>query len=110
MPKRKEFSRSKDKGSRQVKLEESADDVLESGVKFEEAAEKWRGGDKVKSARFFGKALHVYEAGLERFPTSKDLLYNRYDPLWTRSRLSKNAQENPIGRDSNSICRSRTNS
>ena len=83
MPKRKELHTVKDKRGKQGVLEESADDVLESGVKFEEAGEKWRGGDKAKSARFFHKALHAYETGLERFPSSKDLCYNRYDLVST---------------------------
>jgi tetratricopeptide (TPR) repeat protein len=62
------------------------------GVDFEEAGEKWRGGDATKvcvfaptgkisfntkqSMRFFGKAIDAYEAGLKSFPNSFDLAYN----------------------------------
>ncbi|KAL8842640.1 MAG: hypothetical protein Q9170_000415 [Blastenia crenularia] len=47
------------------------------GVDLEEAGEKWRAGDSQKSARFFLRALGDYEAGLEQFPKSFDLAYNK---------------------------------
>ena len=81
MPKRKQLLKAKNKGAKHPAHEETADDMLDAGVKLEEAGEKWRGGDKAKSARFFLKALDTYEGGLERFPTSIDLLYNRYTAL-----------------------------
>ncbi|RDL40631.1 uncharacterized protein BP5553_00610 [Venustampulla echinocandica] len=49
----------------------------EAGVDFEEAGEKWRGGDAVKSARFFVRAIDCYNEGLGKFPTSFDLAYNK---------------------------------
>ena len=52
--------------------------ALPAGVDFEEAAGKWRAGDAVKSVRFFGRALEVYDQGLRKFPSSLDLAYNRY--------------------------------
>lgn len=64
------------------------------GVDLEEAGEKWRAGtdkeivhsvripdsragDAQKSARFFLRALDVYENGLQHFRGSFDLAYNR---------------------------------
>ena len=44
---------------------------------FEEAAGKWRAGDPVKSMRFFQRAIDVYQEGLDRFPQSADLAYNK---------------------------------
>lgn len=58
----------------------TADDYLSQGVELEEAAEKWRGGDSKKSARFYVKAIDAYEAGLTLFPRSFDLLYNKFVP------------------------------
>jgi len=62
-------------------------------VDFEEAGEKWRGGDAVKvkiyihvtqpmlmlskSTRFFVKAITTYEEALAKFPASFDLAYNK---------------------------------
>jgi hypothetical protein len=48
-----------------------------AGVDFEEAGEKWRAGDAAKSSRFFIKAWETYTAGLQEFPTSFDLAYNK---------------------------------
>ena len=53
-------------------------DVAIAGVEAEEAGEKWRAGDSAKSSRFFVRAIELYDAGLERFPDSFDLSYNRY--------------------------------
>ena len=78
MPKHQRFGKADERKSKSSALEQSADDILDLGVKCEEAGEKWRGGDKAKSSRFFLKALETYETGLRKFPTSIDLLYNRY--------------------------------
>ncbi len=48
-----------------------------AGVDLEEAGEKWRAGDAAKSWRFFIRATETYDAGLQRFPTSYDLAYNK---------------------------------
>lgn len=48
------------------------------GVDLEEAGEKWRAGDPVKSMRFFMRAIEMYETGLRRYPASFDLAYNKY--------------------------------
>ncbi|KIW20173.1 hypothetical protein PV08_00748 [Exophiala spinifera] len=56
---------------------ETADDFQAAGVDFEEAAGKWRAGDAVKSLRFFDRAVGVYSQGLEKFPGSLDLAYNK---------------------------------
>lgn len=47
------------------------------GVDFEEAGEKWRGGDAAKSTRFFIRAIECYDEGLKKFPLSFDLQYNK---------------------------------
>ncbi|WEW58815.1 hypothetical protein PRK78_004283 [Emydomyces testavorans] len=57
---------------------ETADEYLAEGVEFEEAGEKWRGGDAVKSMRFFMRAIDAYDTGLRQFPNSFDLAYNKY--------------------------------
>ncbi|KAG5289626.1 hypothetical protein I7I48_09007 [Histoplasma ohiense] len=56
---------------------ESADEYLAAGVELEEAGEKWRAGDAVKSMRFFMRAIEMYDTGLRRFPNSFDLAYNK---------------------------------
>lgn len=48
------------------------------GVSYEEAGEKWRAGDALKSINFFLRAIETYRDGLEHFPMSFDLAYNRY--------------------------------
>ncbi|KAI1136308.1 hypothetical protein F5Y05DRAFT_415496 [Hypoxylon sp. FL0543] len=77
MTKAKSFSKqAKAKPKKEQKLD-TADDYLSAGVDFEEAAGKWRAGDAAKSIRFFQRALDVYGAGLEKFPRSIDLAYNK---------------------------------
>ena len=56
---------------------QDADDILADGVEFEEAGEKWRGGDAAKSMRFFLRAQETYSTGLQKFPQSLDLAYNK---------------------------------
>ena len=55
----------------------SADEYLAVGVELEEAAEKWRAGDSVKSIRFYKRALQSYEEGLQKFPGAFDVAYNK---------------------------------
>ncbi|KAI9742795.1 MAG: hypothetical protein M1818_003524 [Claussenomyces sp. TS43310] len=79
MPKPKQFLRENKKNGPKAsaKAPESADEYLEAGVEFEEAGEKWRGGDAEKSMRFFGRAINTYDEGLGKFPKSFDLAYNK---------------------------------
>ncbi|RVX69942.1 hypothetical protein B0A52_05777 [Exophiala mesophila] len=56
---------------------ETVDDFQAAGVDLEEAAGKWRAGDAVKSLRFFAKAVDVYNQGLQKYPDSIDLAYNK---------------------------------
>ncbi|KAI2084492.1 hypothetical protein LOZ36_004767 [Ophidiomyces ophidiicola] len=56
---------------------ETADEYLAEGVNFEEAGEKWRAGDAVKSMRFFMRAIDTYDTGLKQYPNSFDLAYNK---------------------------------
>ncbi|KAI9707373.1 MAG: hypothetical protein M1836_000333 [Candelina mexicana] len=78
MPKAKQYLKVSQKKAKQRPREpESADEFLAAGVEFEEAGEKWRAGDAAKSARFFARAIENYENGLQRFPASFDLAYNK---------------------------------
>lgn len=52
-------------------------EMVAVGVDCEEAGEKWRAGDAQKSTRFFVRALEKYDAGLQQFPRSFDLAYNK---------------------------------
>lgn len=38
---------------------------------------QWRAGDAAKSLRFFVRATETYDAGLQSFPQSVDLAYNK---------------------------------
>lgn len=51
--------------------------LFEAGVELEEAGEKWRAGDAAKSMRFFVRAIETYDRGLQRYPKSLDLAYNK---------------------------------
>ncbi|KAI1005776.1 hypothetical protein K3495_g2445 [Podosphaera aphanis] len=59
-----------------VQVPSTCDEYL-AGVDFEEAGEKWRGGDAEKSARAFTRAIVCYNEGLQKFPSSFDLAYNK---------------------------------
>lgn len=48
-----------------------------AGVELEEAGEKWRAGDAVKSMRFFIRAIVNYDEGLQKHPGTFDLAYNK---------------------------------
>ena len=48
-----------------------------AGVDYEEAGEKWRAGDAAKSLRFFLRAIDTYDAGIQKYPNSFDLAYNK---------------------------------
>lgn len=70
--------------SKQNQQPTNADEYLAQGVEHEEAAEKWRAGDAIKSMRFYERALNIYNEALSLFPTSFDLAYNKYGyvTLW----------------------------
>jgi hypothetical protein len=76
---------------------ETADDFLAAGVDFEEAAGKWRAGDAVKSMRFFSKAIDVYDRGLQKFPNSLDLAYNKsVEAAFRACREPSGSKANPL--------------
>ncbi|CZT05553.1 uncharacterized protein RAG0_11588 [Rhynchosporium agropyri] len=78
MPKPKQFTKMPKKRSKHVQsVPETADEYLAAGVDFEEAGEKWRGGDAAKSTRFFVRAIDCYDEALKKFPNSFDLAYNK---------------------------------
>lgn len=77
MAKPKSFTKhAKAKSKKEPKLD-TADDFQAAGVDFEEAAGKWRAGDAAKSMRFFQRAVDIYDQGLQKFPQSVDLAYNK---------------------------------
>ncbi|KAI1434867.1 hypothetical protein GGR50DRAFT_659837 [Xylaria sp. CBS 124048] len=55
----------------------SESDFLERGDDFEEAMGKHRVGDPAKAVRFARRAVDLYSQGLEKFPRSFDLAYNK---------------------------------
>ncbi|KAN0114489.1 hypothetical protein V8E51_004033 [Hyaloscypha variabilis] len=78
MPKPKQFLKeSKKKSKHAPSAPTTADEYLAAGVDFEEAGEKWRGGDAAKSTRFFVRAIDCYDEALKKFPHSFDLAYNK---------------------------------
>ncbi|KAE9379636.1 hypothetical protein N431DRAFT_434565 [Stipitochalara longipes BDJ] len=78
MPKPKQFLKETKKKSKHApSVPTTADEYLAAGVDFEEAGEKWRGGDAAKSTRFFVRAIDCYDEALKKFPHSFDLAYNK---------------------------------
>nr|KMM70219.1 hypothetical protein CPAG_06531 [Coccidioides posadasii RMSCC 3488] len=78
MPKPKTLLKDTKSKKKAKQLEpETADEYLAEGVEFEEAGEKWRAGDAVKSMRFFMRAIDTYDTGLRKYPNSFDLAYNK---------------------------------
>ncbi|KAG9241138.1 hypothetical protein BJ878DRAFT_522311 [Calycina marina] len=77
MPKAKQFLKAKKPSKHAKPAPTTADEYLEAGVEYEEAGEKWRGGDALKSLRAFHRAIECYEEGLKKFPRSFDLAYNK---------------------------------
>lgn len=76
MSKPKQFVRPQKK-QRPKPTPETADDFLELADWEEEAGGKHRVGDPTKSGRAFVRALEIYDRGLQRFPSSFDLAYNK---------------------------------
>jgi hypothetical protein len=56
---------------------QSENDFLEAADELEQGAGKWRAGDAAKASRFFNRAIDAYNAGLQRYPNSFDLAYNK---------------------------------
>ena len=68
---------SKAQKKRREQPPETVDEYQAAAIEHEEAGEKWRAGDAVKSMRFFQRAIDVYEEGLRRYPHNLDLAYNK---------------------------------
>lgn len=78
MPKPKQAAKPKKKGGSSKTLEpESEIDFLEAADEQEKGGGKWKAGDAVKATRFFMRAIDAYNAGLQRYPNSFDLAYNK---------------------------------
>ncbi|OJD35360.1 tetratricopeptide-like helical [Diplodia corticola] len=81
MPKKKQFLQTSAKqparGKKKEPEPQTEDDFLDAADEFEKSAGKWRAGDAAKSARFFQRAVDAYAAGLQKFPQSFDLAYNK---------------------------------
>ncbi|KAJ8065359.1 hypothetical protein OCU04_006047 [Sclerotinia nivalis] len=89
MPKKQFLKDNKKKSKHAPQIPATADEYLAAGVDFEEAGEKWRGGDAAKSARFFVRAIDNYEEALKKFPNSFDLAYNRARVLYELTQYPK---------------------
>ncbi|TGO34105.1 hypothetical protein BHYA_0212g00090 [Botrytis hyacinthi] len=89
MPKKQFLKDTKKKSKHTPQIPATADEYLAAGVDFEEAGEKWRGGDAVKSTRFFVRAIDNYEEALKKFPNSFDLAYNRARVLYELTQYPK---------------------
>ncbi|KAF2141665.1 uncharacterized protein K452DRAFT_31618 [Aplosporella prunicola CBS 121167] len=83
MAKKKQFlqqanlKQSAHQGKRKQPEPQTEDDFLEAADEFEKSGGKWRAGDAAKAARFFQRAVDAYAAGLQKFPSSFDLAYNK---------------------------------
>jgi len=75
--KKKDLLNPKPKSKVKAREPQSENDFLEAADEFEEAGGKWRAGDAAKAARFFNRAIGVYDEGLKLFPRSFDLAYNK---------------------------------
>ncbi|KAJ4286301.1 hypothetical protein N0V90_013335 [Kalmusia sp. IMI 367209] len=73
-PKYRDF---KPKSKSKTSIPQSENDFLDTAEEFEQAGGKWRAGDAAKAARFFQRAIQVYDQGLQTFPRSFDLAYNK---------------------------------
>ncbi|KAF7881099.1 uncharacterized protein EAF02_006990 [Botrytis sinoallii] len=89
MPKKQFLRDTKKKSKHAPQIPATADEYLAAGVDFEEAGEKWRGGDAIKSTRFFVRAIDNYEEALKKFPNSFDLAYNRARVLYELTQYPK---------------------
>lgn len=76
MRKSKHFAKSTKKAQKSAEPETEID-FLEMADEQEKGGSKWRAGDAVKATRFFARALDIYNTGLERYPDSFDLAYNK---------------------------------
>ncbi|XP_014559212.1 hypothetical protein COCVIDRAFT_92266 [Bipolaris victoriae FI3] len=81
-PKRKEFLKPKPKGKLKPQEPQTENDFLEAADEYEQAAGKWRAGDAAKAARFFNRAIDIYNEGLRLHPQSFDLAYNKANLLY----------------------------
>ncbi|KAK4547189.1 hypothetical protein LTR36_001410 [Oleoguttula mirabilis] len=77
MAKTKQFTKPPKKQKGKAVLPETADEYQEAADNQEETGGKWRAGDPAKSGRAFVRALEIYDKGLQRYPNSFDLAYNK---------------------------------
>ncbi|KAF2656688.1 hypothetical protein K491DRAFT_596444 [Lophiostoma macrostomum CBS 122681] len=76
-PKRKDLLKAGSKSKSKAQDPQSENDFLEAADEFELSAGKWRAGDLAKAIRFFNRGIDMYNAGLQRYPNSFDLAYNK---------------------------------
>ncbi|ORY19805.1 hypothetical protein BCR34DRAFT_471170 [Clohesyomyces aquaticus] len=88
-PKRKDFLKPNPKAKAKAQDPQSENDYLEAADEFEQAAGKWRAGDAAKATRFFNRAIDMYNAGLQRYPNSFDLAYNKANLEYNMSEDSR---------------------
>ncbi|KAF2719999.1 hypothetical protein K431DRAFT_194853, partial [Polychaeton citri CBS 116435] len=75
--KRKQFTQPPKKQKARAAEPQTADGFQQAADFEEETGGKWRVGDPAKSGRAFIRALEIYDKGLDRFPQSFDLAYNK---------------------------------
>ncbi|KAF2797023.1 hypothetical protein K505DRAFT_334652 [Melanomma pulvis-pyrius CBS 109.77] len=76
-PKREDILSRKLEKKGKSKVPQSEIDFLQAADDFEKSAGKWRAGDIEKATRFFQRAIDMLDAGLQRYPKSFDLAYNK---------------------------------
>ncbi|TKA69571.1 hypothetical protein B0A55_08011 [Friedmanniomyces simplex] len=77
MAKAKQLARPPKKQKAKSSEPQTADEFQEAADFEEETGGKWRAGDPAKSGRAFVRALEIYDKGLQKYPTSFDLAYNK---------------------------------
>lgn len=77
MPRQKQPGKADKHAKRKPSAPETEDEFLEAADELEKSGGKWRAGDAAKAVRFFQRAIDTYNTGLQRYPRSFDLAYNK---------------------------------
>ncbi|KAJ9658032.1 hypothetical protein H2201_007927 [Coniosporium apollinis] len=77
MPRQKQSTKSDKHGKGKPSVPETEVEFLDAADELEKSGGKWRAGDAAKATRFFQRAIDTYNAGLQRYPRSFDLAYNK---------------------------------
>ncbi|EON69539.1 hypothetical protein W97_08799 [Coniosporium apollinis CBS 100218] len=77
MPRQKQPGKADKHAKRKPSAPETEDEFLETADELEKSGGKWRAGDAAKAMRFFQRAIDTYGTGLQQYPRSFDLAYNK---------------------------------